>query len=180
MMYPDHSGGFMEFLRATLQDLPELMALYAAATRHMDEQGIPQWDEFYPTESFVREDIERGQLYLGRIGGRIAVAFALEECREGDYEEADWRYREEVFVVIHRLCVHPDMQGQGVSRKAMDYLEQLVRSRGIRAIRLDAFPQNPAAIHLYESRGYVKAGEIVYRKGLFYLYEKSLVRLEPK
>jgi ribosomal protein S18 acetylase RimI-like enzyme len=164
----------MEFTRATLHDLPELMALYSAATRHMDEQGIPQWDDLYPAESFVREDIDREQLYVGRIEGKIAVAFALEECREEDYEQADWRYREEIFVVLHRLCVHPQMQGQGVSRKAMDYLEQLVLSRGIRAIRLDAFPQNPAALHLYESRGYKKAGEIVYRKGLFYLYEKSL------
>ena len=172
----------MEFSRATLHDLPELMALYAAATRHMEQHGIHQWDTLYPAESFVREDIEREQLYVGRLGGSIAVAFALEECRDEDYEEADWRYREEVFVVVHRLCVHPGLQGQGVSRIAMDYLEGLVLSRGIRAIRLDAFPQNPAALHLYESRGYEKAGEIVYRKGLFYLYEKSLAstaQLEP-
>ena len=27
---------------------------------------------------------------------------------------------------------------------------------------------------LYESRGYVKAGEVTFRKGLFYLYEKQL------
>lgn len=164
----------MEFARATMQDLSDIMALYAAATQHMEEHGIRQWDALYPAESFVREDIEREQLYIGRMGGSIAVAFALEECREEDYEQADWRYREEVFVVLHRLCVHPNLQGQGVSRMAMDYLEQLVLSRGIRAIRLDAFPQNPAALHLYESRGYEKAGEIVYRKGLFYLYEKSL------
>ena len=164
----------MEFARAIVQDLPELMALYAAATRHMEEHGIHQWDALYPAESFVREDIEREQLYIGRIGGSIAVAFALEVCRDEDYEQADWRYRAEVFVVLHRLCVRPTLQGQGVSRMAMDYLEQLVLSRGIRAIRLDAFPQNPAALHLYESRGYEKAGEIVYRKGLFYLYEKNL------
>jgi len=164
----------MEFAIDTEQDLPELMALYRAATRQMDEQGIDQWDEIYPAESVLREDIAAGQLTCGRIGGSIAVAFALEECREGDYEAAAWRYAEPVFAVLHRLCVHPDVQGQGVSRKAMDYLEQLVRSRGIRAIRLDVFPQNPAALHLYESRGFVKAGEITYRKGLFYLYEKKL------
>lgn len=164
----------MEFVHATQAELPELMALYRAATKQMDDQGIPQWDEIYPAESILREDITLGQMFISRIEGRIAVAFSMEECRYGDYEEATWRYAEPVFVVLHRLCVHPDFQGLGVSKAAMDFLEQHVLARGIRAIRLDAFPQNPAAIGLYESRGYEKAGEITYRKGLFFLYEKNL------
>jgi ribosomal protein S18 acetylase RimI-like enzyme len=113
-------------------------------------------------------------MQTGRIGDRIAVAFVLEECCAGDYEPAAWRYDEPRFVVLHRLCVHPDFQGQRVAQTAMDTLEAEVLSRGMRAIRLDAFSQNPVALHLYESRGYQKAGEIVYRKGLFYLYEKQL------
>lgn len=164
----------MEFTIATEQDLPELMSLYRAATRHMDAQGIRQWDEQYPTESILGEDIRCGLLRVGRVGGRIAVAFALEECRAGDYEPAAWRYDAPRFVVLHRLCVHPDFQGQRLSQLAMDALETETHSRGIHVIRLDVFPQNPAALHLYASRGFVKAGEIIYRKGLFFLYEKKL------
>lgn len=164
----------MEFMHAKFIDLPQLMALFRAATRQMDEQGIRQWDEIYPAESFLREDIERRQMYIGRIDGRIAVTFSLEPCRGEDYEKADWQYLVPEFVVLHRLCVHPDFQGQGAAKAAMDFLEQEVLSRGISVIRLDAFPQNPAAIHLYESRGYRKAGEVTFRKGLFYLYEEML------
>lgn len=164
----------MEFIHAIQSDLPELLALYGAATRQMDDQGIRQWDEIYPSESILREDIALGQMYVGKKEGRVAVAFALEQCKAGDYEEAEWIYEEPSFVVLHRLCVHPAFQGQGVAKAAMDYLEQEVLSHGINVIRLDAFPQNPAAIKLYESRGYRKAGEITYRKGLFYLYEKKL------
>ena len=164
----------MEFKSPSLEDLPELMALFRAATQHMDAHGIPQWDEIYPTESFIRDDITSGQMRVGLVKGRIAVAYALEECGKDDYEPADWRYDEPVFVVLHRLCVHPDVQGQGVAKETMDALEADVLSRGIHAIRLDAFSRNPAALHLYESRGYEKAGEITYRKGLFYLYEKKL------
>ena len=164
----------MEFFHAIQSNLPELLVLYRAATKQMDEQGIPQWDEIYPSESILREDIEQEQMYVGKKGGRIAVAFALEQCKAGDYEEAEWIYEEPSFVVLHRLCVHPEFQGQGLAKAAMDYLEQEVLSRGINIIRLDAFPQNPTAIKLYESRGYIKAGEITYRKGLFFLYEKKL------
>jgi ribosomal protein S18 acetylase RimI-like enzyme len=164
----------MLFSRAQRTDFPELIALYRAATKRMDEQGIPQWDEIYPGGRVIREDISRGQMEVCRIDGRIAAAFSLEFFREGGYEPAAWRYAEPRFAVLHRLCVHPDFQGRGVAASAMDYLEERVRSLGVRAVRLDAFSQNPAALRLYEGRGYQKAGEIAYRKGLFYLYEKKL------
>ena len=164
----------MEYSAATEHDLVPLMSLYRAATQQMDKLGIPQWDDRYPTESIILEDIISGQMQVGRIGERIAVAYVLEECHTGDYEPAAWRYDEPRFVVLHRLCVHPDFQGQRIAQTAMDTLEAEVLSRGITAIRLDAFSQNPVALHLYKSRGYEKAGEIVYRKGLFFLYEKKL------
>ena len=164
----------MEFCQAARCDLSELMALYRAASGRMDEQGVSQWDEIYPSEEIIGDDIDGGLMTLGKIDGVIAVAFALEHCCHGDYERAAWRYAEPRFVVLHRLCVHPAFQGRGIARQTMDYLEALTFARGIRAIRLDAFSQNPAALHLYESRGYEKAGEITYRKGLFYLYEKRL------
>ena len=164
----------MEFRKAQMCDLTEVMALFRAATLAMRAVGIDQWDEIYPSADVVREDIGRAQMHIGLESGKIAVVFVLEPCHEGEYEPASWRYVEPEFTVLHRLCVHPDFQGQGIARQAMDYLEQAVLKSGISAIRLDAFPQNPAAIRLYESRGYVKAGEVTFRKGLFYLYEKQL------
>ena len=166
----------MEFSLALQQDLPEIMALFRAATLRMDECGIPQWDEIYPDQAVIAADIARREMTVGRIDGQIAVAFMLELCQEGEYEPADWRYAEPRFAVLHRLCVHPGFQGRGVGREAMDYLEREALSRGVCAIRLDAFSQNPVALHLYTSRGYEKAGEIRYRKGVFYLYEKKLSR----
>ena len=149
----------MEFCQAARCDLSELMALYRAASGRMDEQGVSHWDEIYPSEEIIGDDIDGGLMTLGKIDGVIAVAFALEHCCHGDYERAAWRYAEPRFVVLHRLCVHPAFQGRGIARQAMDYLEaKTVRARQKNAIRLDAFSQNPAALHLYESRGYEKAG----------------------
>ena len=166
----------MDFSYACSEDLPELFGLYRAAIARMDEQNIPQWDEIYPSIEVLQADVSSGQMQIGRVNGKIAVAFLLEECSEEDYEDADWRYRDPRFIVLHRLCVHPAFQGQGVARQTMDFLEQAVLDSGLSAVRLDAFSLNPAALKLYESRGYEKAGEIQFRKGLFYLYEK---RLQP-
>ena len=164
----------MEFTLACRDDLPEIVSLFDAATKHMDANGIHQWDAIYPDRQILLEDIDQGILQLGIVDGQIAVVFVLEECDEADYEEADWCVYADRIIVLHRLCVHPAFQGRGIARAAMDYLEQAVRERGICTIRLDAFSQNPTALRLYETRGYRKAGEITYRKGLFYLYEKLL------
>lgn len=164
----------MEFTFACRDHLPEIVSLFDAAKKHMDANGIYQWDAIYPDRQILSEDIEQGILQIGTIDGQIAVVFVLEECAEADYEAADWSAHADRIIVLHRLCVHPMFQGRGIARVAMDYLEQTVRERGICIIRLDAFSQNPAALRLYETRGYRKAGEITYRKGLFYLYEKLL------
>ncbi len=164
----------MDFSLANQADLPEVLAMFRAAMQCMDESGIHQWDEFYPDRSVIAGDIARKGMTIGRIDGQIAVAFMLEICQNGAYESANWRYLEPRFAVLHRLCIHPAFQGRGIARQTMDYLEFETLSRGVCAIRLDVFSQNPVALHLYTSRGYEKAGEIQYRKGVFYLYEKKL------
>ena len=41
--------------RATIEDLDAVMALLRSCTRHMDEQGIHQWDEIYPDEGTIQK-----------------------------------------------------------------------------------------------------------------------------
>lgn len=55
----------MEFRKARLRDLQEVMALFRAATEAMDAQGIPQWDEIYPSVEIVQADIDQEQMYVG-------------------------------------------------------------------------------------------------------------------
>jgi RimJ/RimL family protein N-acetyltransferase len=52
--------------------------------------------------------------------------------------------------------------------------EQELLRQGYSSVRLDAFTHNPFSCKLYESIGYTKAGEVIFRKGRFNLYEKDL------
>ena len=56
----------MDFSFASRKDLPELLALFQAATRSMDAQGIHQWDEIYPDKTVLSEDIECGIMRSGK------------------------------------------------------------------------------------------------------------------
>ena len=166
----------MEFTLAQPSDLDELYALYRAAIAHMDAQGIYQWDDLYPARDVLEQDISHGEMEIARIDGQIAAAFTLNPRCDEEYALGAWRYPDARFCVLHRLCVHPLNQGQGVAAQAMDYIEHSLLQRSFESVRLDAFSNNPSALRLYEKRGYERVGEVHFRKGLFYFYEKPLVK----
>jgi len=163
------------FRKAKQPDLTEIVRLFRAAVRLMDALGIPEWDEIYPSEAVHRDDLSRSELYVGQIGGAIACAFTLNGRCDAAYATGAWRWPDLPFSVVHRLCVHPDFQNRRVATEAMRFIERTLYAEGTAAVRLDAFSQNPYALRLYERLGYEKVGEVTFRKGLFYLYEKKLL-----
>lgn len=174
----------LSYRPASESDLDEVFALVKAAIAVMDSQGIPQWDEVYPAREDLLRDIQAASLFVGetasagdgggRGGKRIAVIYVLNtECYEG-YENAAWQCSDG-FRVIHRLCVHPDFQHQGIARQTLSHIEQEAVRFGATSLRLDTFSLNPYSLRLYEHAGYRKTGEAQWRKGLFYLMEKVLV-----
>lgn len=92
-----------------------------------------------------------------------------------EYANGIWHTPGEPFRVVHRLCVDPACQGQGVGRQTMQHIEEMVWAAGIHVICLDVFSSNPKALALYENMGYCRVGHADWRKGRFYLMEKGLL-----
>ena len=140
----------------------------------MEKNNIHQWDDIYPDKAVLAEDITKEQLYIGFEGSDIAVCFVLsEECDE-EYKNGKWKYPEARFNVIHRLCVDPDFQNQGIAAKTLEYIEKLCKCQGYESIRLDCFTENPYSRKLYDKAGYSVVGYADWRKGRFELREKKL------
>lgn len=162
----------IQYRIATTEDLKGICGLFDGAIKNMIHNGIMQWDEVYPTEQDFREDINKGQLFVGVVQGQIAVVYVINrECDE-QYRNGNWQYADISYYVIHRLCVNPDFQNQGIARRTLLHIEEQLAEWGIHAIRLDAFSENPYALRLYEHLGYAKVGTTDWRKGRFYLLEK--------
>lgn len=164
----------IDYRIASMEDLPEICNLVQDATDNMIRQNIFQWDELYPEEEILREDICKKQLYIGVIDERIAVIYVLNQECDAEYKNGKWKYEDKAFYVIHRLCVNPLFQNKNVGRITMQHIEKEVLSKGVHAIRLDAFTENPYALRLYHSLGYSEVGYADWRKGRFYLMEKYL------
>lgn len=164
----------LEFRKAIRDDLEAVMSLIRSAITAMEMYGIFQWDDLYPNEADIKQDIDNAQMYLGAIGPDIAAVFALSPECDGPYANGNWRYPDASFCVVHRLCVNPTFQNQGIGTKAMDFIEETLKDSGIETVRLDAYSLNPAALRLYEKRGFMRVGTANWRNRLFYLFEKLL------
>ena len=156
-----------------MEDLDEICRLVNNAVNKMIENNIFQWDEIYPTEADFKEDIERKQLYVGIVDEKIAVTYTINQECDDEYINGEWKY-EIPYYVVHRLCVHPDFQNKGIAIRTLLHIEEQVLSYGVRAIRLDSFPQNSYAVRMYNGLGYSLVGYATFRKGKFNLMEKYL------
>lgn len=170
-----HVSGDLVYRQAETADLDGVVSMITQAIIQMINQGIDQWDERYPTKKDFEQDISCGQLTVGTSGGEIAVIYTVNREYEPEYESACWKSPGRPFCILHRLCVNPVFQNQGIARKTMEHIEREAAARGIEAIRLDVFSRNPYALKLYQNCGFERVGKAEWRKGLFYLMEKYLL-----
>lgn len=162
------------YRKAISSDINEIQAFVDKAKVVMDSQGIFQWDEIYPTVEDFAGDEANQELYVGEVDGKLAVCFTLNKFQDEEYFSADWENKGDDFIVVHRLCVNPEFQGQGVGSQTCRYIEELALERGAASIKLDAFCENPISLSMYNKIGYKVKGYANWRKGRFKLMEKVL------
>jgi ribosomal protein S18 acetylase RimI-like enzyme len=164
---------FMNITLVIPQEIDSIMALIKAAIEKMHKAGIEQWGDYYPTKEVFLLDIADNALYAARIDSIIAGIVVLNEKQSPEYGSIDWADKQGKVLAVHRLCVSPVFQGQGIGRKLMNFAENYGRDNKYNSIRLDAFAKNPISVGLYESLGYQRRGFVTFRPGsISYCFEK--------
>jgi len=165
---------FMIIKRGKIEELDEIVNIIKNAVEDMESNGIYQWDEIYPNREVLEKDIKDENLFVCFEDDVIAGIFVLNEYQDKEYEDLIWKYNSGKQLVVHRLCINPTLQGKGIARVLLEYIERYAKENKYRAVRLDAFTQNERACRLYERAGYEKVGVITLRKGNFFCFEKEL------
>ena len=136
--------------------------------------GIYQWDDIYPERKDFEEDIEKQTLYLAYLNENLVALYVIsDECDE-QYQNGQWRYDEKTSYILHRFCVSPVFQNQGIGKTVLHHVEEQIKAMGYQSVRLDTFTENPFAQRLYLHNGYESRGYASWRKGKFDLMEKKL------
>ncbi len=164
----------MNYRLAKESDIEIINDIVKSAILEMENNNIHQWDNIYPTKDDFLLDIKKGQLFIGILDGDISVVFTVNKEYDEQYKNGVWKYPNCEYRIIHRLCVNPKYQNQGIASNTLNYIESELRKNGIEAIRLDVYCNNPYALSLYHKNGYEKVGLAKWRKGIFFLMEKHL------
>jgi GNAT superfamily N-acetyltransferase len=164
----------MDITRAVTADTYPIMSLIRLAVAKMQRQGIFQWDEHYPNQEIIAEDIAADSLYKIQTGSDIAGIIVLNEQQSPEYASLTWRDGTGRPLCVHRVCIHPSYQRRGLARRLMLFVESYARKNNYSSIRLDTFSKNPFALRLYDSLEYQLAGILSFRTGDFYCYEKLI------
>jgi ribosomal protein S18 acetylase RimI-like enzyme len=162
--------------RATVADLPAIVALVHAVVPLMNASGNFQWTTEYPNEGVFRQDIAHNHLWVAEQTGQLLGVAALTQDQDAEYADADWDVTEPA-LVTHRLAVSPLAQGKGVAQALLAQAEHEARVLGLHTLRVDTNSENVATQRLFPKLGYRFAGEIklAFRPGLrFFCYEKRI------
>lgn len=148
--------------RAKISEIPDILTITQACAKKMQENGIFQWNEHYPSNEAFQKDIDRGELFVveekNTVQGTIVISTVMDE----EYKPIQWLTPNGNSVYIHRLSVHPNLQGKGLAQQMMDFAENHAREHRFVSVRLDTFSQNKRNQRFYEQRGYQKLGDIYF------------------
>lgn len=166
----------MNIRTGRMEDLEEIMALIARCVTVMQAGGSDQWDDQYPNREVIGEDLQRGTLFAAEGEGRILGIVVLDESQAEQYQTISWKQDEGPHLMMHRLAVDPEAQGQGVARNLIAFSEEYAMREGYTSLRLDTYAKNTAALKLYQGLGYDLRGEVNFpdRAASFPVFEKVL------
>lgn len=162
-----------------MEEIDAIIALTKSCGKHLRDQGIDQWDEHYPDRASIENDLKTNTLFAYRNpSNEILGIVVLNHSQDEEYNQIKWLTSDEQRqIVVHRLAVSPNHQGQGIARSIMDFAEQYAREHNYDSIRLDTFSQNPRNQRFYSNRGYTNLGPVFlkYKKDHpYFCYELLL------
>jgi hypothetical protein len=102
--------------KAELEDLNIIIDIFMNAIKVMNGNNINQWDEVYPTNTNLEQDVLNGQMYVGIKDCEIVSAIVINNECEEEYKNGNWRYDNDRFAVVRRLCVNPIHQNKNWER----------------------------------------------------------------
>lgn len=105
-------------------------------------------EELYPAERFD-QCIQNRALYVAKIEGNVA-GYALLAIRDYDWNGMVPRK----VMRVEEICVHEACRGHGIGKEMMNDVHALAKAFGCTDLEINVYPQNEAAIRLYESCGF--------------------------
>ncbi|NQX84554.1 MAG: GNAT family N-acetyltransferase [Flavobacteriaceae bacterium] len=165
---------------ATLDDLPAIMDIIQYAQRYLAHLNIDQWQDGYPNEAAILNDISNQESFVVLAkNNHIIATFMLSTAEEPSYTTIDGQWltdKHSRYGVIHRIAVAENATNKGVAKRIISHCEQKLKEQNIIAMRIDTHCDNLGMQHILRFLGYTYCGSITLANNEYRLaFEKQLI-----
>ena len=171
---------FMEesilFRKAGRSDIDRIRQIILQAKERMRLRGSRQWQDGYPADENIINDIEKEYGYV-LCYNNIVIAFAAVIFDgESAYNSIIGKWlSDQPYVVVHRLAVADEMTQRGIATLFLKEVEELSRRNNVFSFRIDTNFDNLYMLKILHNLGFTHCGEVFYEKnGARLIYEKML------
>lgn len=114
----------------------------------------------YPTIAVPKANVPMGTMYVFEEKDQICASMIMNRKQAPEYNEITWKYvaEPEKVLVIHTLCIPPELSGKGYGTRMLEYAKEYAKTQRYTVIRIDTYAYNEPAKCLYIKNGFEIAG----------------------
>ena len=157
----------MEFRRAKISDLEQIVDIIEEAKKYLKEAKVDQWQNGYPEKNDLRKDIEGGNSYVLVNENDVLATTVISLKGESTYNSifhGQW-VTEEEYMVMHRVAVHSNYKGKGLFKELIKEAAKIALSNNILSIKIDTHKDNVSMQKALCNNNFEKCGLIYLEDG---------------
>ncbi|WP_320053397.1 GNAT family N-acetyltransferase [uncultured Acetobacteroides sp.] len=161
--------------KAIISEIPIIWKILRDAIEQRKQDGSEQWQNGYPNEQTIFEDIINGYAYV-LIDDSIIVAYAaIILGNEPSYKDikGEWLTNDN-YVVIHRVATSNKSKGKGVATQLFKMVENICIEQKVYSIKVDTNFDNIPMLKILDKLNYTYCGEIYYQGSPRKAFEKVI------
>lgn len=171
----------MELRKADLPELPFIWEIIQQAIEQRRQDGSEQWQQGYPNEQTIEEDITNGWGYVLIENAQVIAYAAIIVGNEPAYENIQGKWLTDgTYVVIHRVATSNAVKGRGVATQLFRMIEELALAHDVYSIRVDTNFDNVPMLKILERLNYVYCGEVFFIGANRMAFEKVLTSVQTR
>lgn len=155
----------MDIRLAQKNDLEAIMRLINQAKAYFKQNHIDQWQDGYPDEACISDDIAKQKSYVLTDQDRIigTMYFAYENDPYYRHLISGQWLSDQPYGIVHRIVVDESIKGHGLAHQLLNYAEQQLLALNVHAIRMDTHRDNLSMQRFLTKNGFQYCGEITVR-----------------
>jgi len=163
--------------KANFSEAPFIWSILQEAIEQRKQAGSEQWQNGYPNEQTVDDNIANGYAYV-LIDNEVIVAYAaIIFGVEPAYNDIKGKWLTyDNYVVVHRVATSNAAKGRGIATHLFKMIEDLCLTQNVYSIKVDTNFDNIPMLKILDKLTYTYCGEIFFSGAPRKAFEKVIPR----